>query len=408
MRVRALLAAATPLAMLLVTGLAAGPASAASTEGPAPDYEMPFPCGQSWTGTSRANHSPSPLSVDFNRPDDDGDPMVAAAAGVVTRVADLGSRSYGKYLIVDHGDGETTLYAHLKSTWAVQGQSVDQGTVLGLVGGTGAVTGPHLHFEERLDGTDRPAWFHQAGYVLGTTQASANCPDVPLAGDWNHDGSDEVAVFRRAVHARFRLASPGAASTVLAYGRSTDQPVTGDWDGDGTTDVGVRRPGWRAFLLRQPDGSTVQVTFGRVRDTAVTGDWDGDGHTDLGLWDPLTGTFTLRGADGSTGTVALGSGDDHPVTGDWNGDGRTDLGVFDPGSATYSLRVVDGDGTVWTAAVPFGSVHDLPVTGDWDGDGRTDLGVWTPTTATYLLRTSSPTTARTAGEIRALRYGRPR
>src|SRR4051794_39096517 len=66
-------------------------------------YEMPFPCGQTWTGTTRANHSPSPRSVDWNRTDDIDDPVVAAAPGVV-EVAESGSSGYGRWVKIDHGN----------------------------------------------------------------------------------------------------------------------------------------------------------------------------------------------------------------------------------------------------------------------------------------------------------------
>ena len=46
---------------------------------------MPFPCGQEWTGTTRDSHSPSRYSIDWNRPDDDDDPVVASAPGIVIR-----------------------------------------------------------------------------------------------------------------------------------------------------------------------------------------------------------------------------------------------------------------------------------------------------------------------------------
>ena len=51
--------------------------------------------------------------------------------------------------MVDHGNGWSTLYAHLLSQWVTTGQSVDQGQIIGQVGSTGGSTGPHLHFEER-------------------------------------------------------------------------------------------------------------------------------------------------------------------------------------------------------------------------------------------------------------------
>ena len=98
--------------LLLAVGLAVGtPATAISAPAagvdPAtgPDYEMPFLCGEAWTGTSRSYHSPSFYSIDWNRPDDYGHPLLAAAPGVVTRVVPDGSTGYGRYAIIDHGAG---------------------------------------------------------------------------------------------------------------------------------------------------------------------------------------------------------------------------------------------------------------------------------------------------------------
>ena len=135
------------------------------------DIEMPFSCNQEWTGTSRSSHSPSSHSIDWNRPDDRGKRAVASAAGVVTRVEDLGSRSYGKYIVVDHGNGDTSLYAHLDAQWVQAGQRVDQGSVLGLVGTSGGSSGPHLHFEERLNNRVQKPWFHQVEYVMPKSRA---------------------------------------------------------------------------------------------------------------------------------------------------------------------------------------------------------------------------------------------
>ena len=130
--------------------VAASPAYAAPTI-PTTAYEMPFPCGQTWTGTTRPSHSPSHWSVDWNRTDDIGDPVVAAAAGVVTKAVPNGTHGYGRYVELDHGNGESTIYGHLSTVVVGVGQTVDQGTLLGTVGETGNATGPHLHFEERYD-----------------------------------------------------------------------------------------------------------------------------------------------------------------------------------------------------------------------------------------------------------------
>jgi murein DD-endopeptidase MepM/ murein hydrolase activator NlpD len=62
---------------------------------------------------------------------------------------------YGNVIIIDHGGGFSTLYAHQSRLAAHQGQHVNQGDVIGYVGSTGHSTGPHLHFETRFGGTPR-------------------------------------------------------------------------------------------------------------------------------------------------------------------------------------------------------------------------------------------------------------
>ncbi len=77
-----------------------------------------------------------------------GTPIGASAAGEVFFVGWLGG--YGNTVLVDHGNGYTTLYGHQSELRASVGQSVSAGTTVGLVGSTGNSTGPHLHFEIRV------------------------------------------------------------------------------------------------------------------------------------------------------------------------------------------------------------------------------------------------------------------
>jgi len=79
-----------------------------------------------------------------------GSPIKAAATGVVI-VA--GWRSgYGNTVVIDHGGGVTTLYAHCSALYVHEGQAVKQGQTIAAIGSTGAATGPHLHWEVRKNG----------------------------------------------------------------------------------------------------------------------------------------------------------------------------------------------------------------------------------------------------------------
>lgn len=82
-----------------------------------------------------------------------GTPIWAAKAGVV--IFSGQQSGYGNVIIIDHGGGMTTLYAHQSRLIARDGQSVAQGQRIGSVGNTGRSTGPHLHFETRYGGTPR-------------------------------------------------------------------------------------------------------------------------------------------------------------------------------------------------------------------------------------------------------------
>ncbi len=392
--------------LLVALGGSVPLAHPAAAAGPAPDYEMPFTCGQSWTGSTRPTHSPSSRAVDFNRVPDEGQLVVASAPGTVTRVERLGNRSYGTFVVVDHGGGEATLYAHLQTAFPTVGAPVDQGMVLGRVGRTGNVTGPHLHFERRAGSQVARVWFHGSAYPMPHTAPAANCPDVPVAGDWDHDGKAEVGVFRRGPTGSFQLRRDNGTTRVVAFGNHGDLPLVGDWDGDGTDDVGVRRQEAGQFRLRSADGGVTAVTAGPVDSRAVTGDWDGDGDAEVGLWRHGSASFWLRRADGSASVVPLGTEDSLPVAGDWNGDHVTDVAVFRPATATWTLRIQRKSGVVRMRTVVFGSAAGLPVAGDWNGDGRTDLGTWDPATARFTLRTAVPVdgTATSTSVV----YGVPR
>lgn len=117
------------------------------TTSPVPDVES---SGFGWRMHPILHYNKFHSGTDFKA--DRGTPVYAAGTGVV---AFAGVRSgYGKLVMIDHGGGVLTRYAHLSAIDVKPGATIAASARLGRVGATGRATGPHLHFEVRLD--DRP------------------------------------------------------------------------------------------------------------------------------------------------------------------------------------------------------------------------------------------------------------
>src|SRR5262249_5317008 len=130
---------------------------------------------------------------------------------------------------------------------------------------------------------------------------------VPLTGDWNGDGQTTVGVFDPS-----GFASPGAGVWYLRNSNSSGPPdvgpfpfgarnwipVAGDWDGNGTTTVGVFDPATATWYLRNSNSPGIPdvkpFVYGLPGWIPVAGDWDGDGTTTIGVVDPATMTWYLR------------------------------------------------------------------------------------------------------------------
>lgn len=105
--------------------------------------------------------------------EDYGTTVRATAAGRVVSAGPAGG--YGTMIEIDHGHGLSTRYAHLMAAGVAPGQVVAQGAVIGEVGATGRATGPHLHYETRIDGEAvDPERFLMAGTRLAEAEATAD------------------------------------------------------------------------------------------------------------------------------------------------------------------------------------------------------------------------------------------
>jgi murein DD-endopeptidase MepM/ murein hydrolase activator NlpD len=130
-------------------GLAGGPEIVGG--GDSSGYGFIWPVGGPITSYFGPSH---PLGIDIGLGQDGtGIPIAAAKGGTVTFAGGNACCSYGLYVVVDHGDGFATLYAHLSSIAVVDGQYVEQGQLVGYSGTTGYSTGPHLHFEVHYNGS---------------------------------------------------------------------------------------------------------------------------------------------------------------------------------------------------------------------------------------------------------------
>ena len=87
-----------------------------------------------------------------------GNPIVAASSGTVIKAsapnpgANTGGVNFGNHVIIDHGGGVSTIYAHCKDLYVSVGQEVSAGETIAACGSTGTSTGPHVHFEVRING----------------------------------------------------------------------------------------------------------------------------------------------------------------------------------------------------------------------------------------------------------------
>ena len=113
---------------------------------PAPDWDYLF----AWpiVGYITQGYKSQHKAIDIGAPY--SSKVYAVRAGTVIR-AGWARTGYGYTVVVDHGDGYKTLYSHLKGTWVSTGQRVTRGQLIGEVGSTGKSSGPHIHFEIRVD-----------------------------------------------------------------------------------------------------------------------------------------------------------------------------------------------------------------------------------------------------------------
>ena len=199
---------------------------------------------------------------------------------------------------------------------------------------------------------------------------------VPVSGDFDGDGIDEIAVFHEGywlidINRNGRWDSE---DLLAKMGGDSDRPVVGDWDGDGKEDIGIYGPMWAndiEAMSREPGLPNPENTpFTRPKNIPPIVDSASENARIMKLT-----SFGRQRADLVDHVFGTGTPEDVPVAGDWNGNGIRSIGVFHAG--LWHLDV-NGDGEFGQAdaVFTFGQTGDLPVVGDFNGDGIEEIAVY--------------------------------
>ena len=203
--------------------------------------------------------------------------------------------------------------------------------------------------------------------VRDTAADPTPTPSSPIldSGDYNGDGTDDVAIFR---------SSSGLWAvrglTRAYFGSSSDIPAPGDYDGDEITDIGIFRGSSGLWAVR----GVTRVYYGSTDDIPVPFSPNPSSACIPGIFRETSGLWALRGLT----RVYFGSSGDRPVPGDYDGDGTKEIGIFRGSSGLWAIRDL--------TRVYFGSLTDTSIPGDYDGDGAWEAGIYRPASGLWAIR----------------------
>lgn len=204
--------------------------------------------------------------------------------------------------------------------------------------------------------------------------------DQILAGDWDGDGIDTLALRTGNRYTFFAANQSDSDFVVISLGDATSLVVTGDFDGDGFDDVALRTADSKQFDFYYNVGGAISSTigdsimFGRVNDIPIAGDWNGDGKDTLGVHRERS--FYLNNT--LTGGIAevvfmYGRLGDRALVGDFDAD-KTDTIALERGNDIYIRSTLTGG--VADLHVYFGRTGDERFLGDWSGKGIDSLAAY--------------------------------
>lgn len=215
----------------------------------------------------------------------------------------------------------------------------------------------------------KPTKAYDQDYAIDTSPIFGLATDVPIVFE------DAIGYYRDGEW----LFEDG---TTFSFGGPGQIPVVGDFNGDGIDNIGVYADGvWELDLNdNQILDSNETVLFGLAGDIPVVGDWNGDGRDKIGIVRNGIWNVDYDGDYSWNGTVdwAFGFGEptDIPVVGDWNGDGVDQIGVFRAGIFWLDTNHPYYQYDSTDKSYGYSAAKDIPSVGDWNGDGKDNLGAW--------------------------------
>jgi subtilisin family serine protease len=204
--------------------------------------------------------------------------------------------------------------------------------------------------------------------VVSRPNVSANLPArvVLDSGDYNGDGTSDIAVFRRQA-GFWSIRGIGQ----YYFGSAADIPTSGDYNGDGTSDIAIFQPSSGLWAVR----AVTRAVFGADGDIPVPADYNGDGRTDMGIFREDLGLWRIRDFT----KVYLGKAGDFPVPGDYEGlmDGKADFSIYRPSQGLWALRGF--------SRFYLGTLGDFPVPADYDVFPGDDLAIFRGTNGMWHI-----------------------
>lgn len=213
---------------------------------------------------------------------------------------------------------------------------------------------------------EKPFQAARAGDEDAFLSKIGHTPRVPViqGGDYNGDGSADIAVFRE------DLGLWAIRGLTRAYfGTAGDIPVAGDFNGNGVSEIAVFRPAAGLWAAR----GLTRIYFGKEGDIPVPGDYSGDGTAEPGLFRQSSGLWAIRGWS----RIYFGTEADVPVPVPYNGLGA-EVAVYRGSTGLWAVRGL--------TRVYFGRRTDYPVPGDYDGSGIGRAAIFRPETGLWAVR----------------------